>query len=95
MPMHGFGMKFAIILDAAGDFIARLEYFERSNSNRNPILFIMSNPFTRNETEPINGPAIGPGQTGYVPKLNDGVRYGYTITGFGHMTLVINLTGAQ
>ena len=42
------------------------------------------NPFTNVATEPVDGAAATPGQTGYVPIVDaGGVNIGYTITGFG------------
>ena len=41
------------------------------------------NPFTRCNTEPINGCAANPGETGYDPVCQDGVNVGYVITGVG------------
>ena len=56
---------------------------------------LMSNPFTRNDTEPGNGTASTSGQIGYLPFSANGIRVGYTITGFGNEALVITLAGGQ
>jgi prepilin-type N-terminal cleavage/methylation domain-containing protein len=56
---------------------------------------MLSNQFTNNDTEPINGAAALPGQIGYVPVINNGIREGYTITGFGCENVIITLTGGQ
>ena len=56
---------------------------------------LMSNPFTRNATEPVNGTASTSGQVGYLPLLVNGIRIGYTITGFGSEALVLTLAGGQ
>lgn len=44
---------------------------------------LLMNPFTRCNTEPINGCAANPGETGYDPVCQDGVNVGYVITGVG------------
>ena len=56
---------------------------------------LLSNPFTRNSTEPINGTAASSGQIGYLPYLLNGIRVGYTISGFGCEAMVITLAGGQ
>jgi hypothetical protein len=43
-------------------------------------------------TEPINGAAASPGQTGYVPIVQGGINTGYTITGFGAQVTLITLS---
>jgi len=44
----------------------------------------LTNPFTNVASEPVDGAAATPGQTGYVPIVDvGGVNIGYTITGFG------------
>ncbi|MBN2070387.1 MAG: prepilin-type N-terminal cleavage/methylation domain-containing protein [Candidatus Krumholzibacteriota bacterium] len=53
------------------------------------------NPFTSNDSEPINGVAAGSGQIGYLPNVNNGIRDGYTITGFGNDATVLTLKGGQ
>ncbi|MBN2184857.1 MAG: prepilin-type N-terminal cleavage/methylation domain-containing protein [Candidatus Krumholzibacteriota bacterium] len=56
---------------------------------------LMSNPFTRTATEPIDGTASTSGQIGYLPHTVSGIRVGYTITGFGYEALVITLAGGH
>lgn len=55
----------------------------------------VNNPFTNNNTEPVNGAAALPGQIGYTPIINNMLIDGYTITGFGRETIVIMLTEGQ
>ncbi len=55
----------------------------------------MSNPFTRVDTEPIDGTASTSGQVGYLPHLVGGIRVGYTITGYGNEALVITLAAGH
>jgi len=44
---------------------------------------LLVNPFTKAATEPVNGAAADPGETGYEPIVSDGVCVGYNITGVG------------
>jgi type IV pilus assembly protein PilA len=57
---------------------------------------LLENPFTKNATEPVNGAAATPGQTGYVvvPDGN-GVNSSYDITGFGQLVLVLTLNNGR
>lgn len=41
------------------------------------------NPYTHGLTEPVDGAAAAPGQTGYVVVVQTGANVGYWITGFG------------
>jgi len=43
----------------------------------------LENPYTHAMSEPIDGQAAAPGQTGYVVIVQAGANVGYTITGFG------------
>lgn len=44
----------------------------------------LPNPFTNANTEPVDGAAATPGQTGYEPVVDgNGAHIGYIITGFG------------
>jgi type IV pilus assembly protein PilA len=53
-----------------------------TDGDGNPDLLV--NPFTNVATEPGDGAAAAPGDTGYVPIVDvNGVNIGYTITGFG------------
>ncbi len=54
---------------------------------------LLTNPFTRVETEPVNGAAADPGETGYLPIVQNGVPAGYNITGVGKVagTVVLAL----
>ncbi len=56
---------------------------------------LMTNPFTKAATEPVDGAAATPGQTGYVVVAQNGVNVGYTITGFGKTANIITLTSGQ
>jgi prepilin-type N-terminal cleavage/methylation domain-containing protein len=55
---------------------------------------LLENPFTKVGTEPVNAAAANPGETGYVPVVQNGVNVGYTITGVGKVanTTIITLT---
>jgi type IV pilus assembly protein PilA len=55
----------------------------------------LANPFTKAATEPVDGAAANPGETGYVPIVQGGVNVGYTITGFGKTALVITLSSGS
>jgi prepilin-type N-terminal cleavage/methylation domain-containing protein len=44
---------------------------------------LLENPYLHAHTEPRNGPATGPGQSGYVVTVQGGVNVGYTISGYG------------
>ena len=55
-----------------------------------------TNPFTKVNTEPVNGTAANPGEIGYVPIVANGVGNGYTITGGGkEVNVIITMTGGQ
>jgi prepilin-type N-terminal cleavage/methylation domain-containing protein len=56
----------------------------------------LENPFTRLASEPVNGAAATPGQTGYlvIPDAN-GMNTGYTITGFGQQVQILTLQNGQ
>ena len=58
---------------------------------------LLTNPFTKTITEPIDGAAGTSGQTGYVPVVVAAVNIGYTITGCGKDAgvLVLTLTSGQ
>ena len=43
----------------------------------------LSNPYTQGLTEPVDGQAASPGQTGYVVVVIAGANAGYWITGYG------------
>jgi prepilin-type N-terminal cleavage/methylation domain-containing protein len=43
----------------------------------------LNNPFTNVQSEPGDGTAAGPGDTGYLPIVQGVVNVGYVITGFG------------
>lgn len=44
---------------------------------------LLENPYTTFSTEPCNGAAATPGQTGYVVCIANQTASGYTITGYG------------
>ena len=54
-------------------------------------------PFTNAATEPVDGAAANPGETGYVPIVQNGVNVGYTITGVGKEpgTVITTLRSGQ
>lgn len=58
---------------------------------------LLENPFTKAATEPVNGAAANPGETGYDPIVQDNVNVGYTITGVGKTanTTIITLSSGQ
>jgi len=58
---------------------------------------LLPNPFTKANTEPVNGAAANPGESGYVPIAQNGVNVGYTITGVGKEagTTIITLSSGQ
>jgi len=56
----------------------------------------LPNPFTRALTEPIDGAAAAPGQTGYEPIVDvNGTIIGYNITGYGKTNTVLRLSSGQ
>jgi len=57
----------------------------------------LTNPFTKNVDQPIDGAAGNPGETGYtaVDDDGDGVFDGYSINGWGKLAEVIVLTSGQ
>jgi prepilin-type N-terminal cleavage/methylation domain-containing protein len=56
----------------------------------------MQNPFTRAATEPVDGAAASPGQTGYEPVVDvTGSNVGYIITGYGRDDIVTRLSNGQ
>ena len=50
------------------------------------------NPWTGNQTEPVDGTATTPGETGYRPLVQNGVTVGYIIDGYGRDKIVIRLS---
>lgn len=56
----------------------------------------LPNPFTRALTEPVDGAAGNPGETGYQPVLDGtGSVVGYIITGFGRRAVVTRLSNGS
>ena len=56
----------------------------------------LSNPFTKALTEPVDGAAANPGETGYEPVVNgSGTNEGYIITGYGRNRIVTRLTSGS
>jgi prepilin-type N-terminal cleavage/methylation domain-containing protein len=56
----------------------------------------VANPFTHALTEPVDGAAINPGETGYEPVLDGaGTVIGYIISGYGRASTVIRLTNGS
>ena len=58
---------------------------------------LLENPFAKTVTEPVDGAAANPGETGYVPVVLNAVNIGYSITGVGKTagTTIITLTSGQ
>jgi prepilin-type N-terminal cleavage/methylation domain-containing protein len=58
---------------------------------------LLTNPFTKTVTEPVDAAAATAGQTGYLPVAVAGVNIGYSITGCGKVagTTIITLTSGQ
>lgn len=53
----------------------------------------LDNPFTNTATEPVDGAAAAPGETGYEPVVDGtGANIGYIITGYGKTAVVTRLT---
>ncbi len=52
---------------------------------------LLANPWTGANTEPVDGSAAVPGQTGYLPVIAAGVPVGYLIDGYGADAVVINV----
>jgi prepilin-type N-terminal cleavage/methylation domain-containing protein len=56
----------------------------------------LTNPFTNAATEPIDGSAGNPGETGYEPVTDaNGTVMGYIITGYGRGKTVTRLSNGQ
>jgi prepilin-type N-terminal cleavage/methylation domain-containing protein len=56
----------------------------------------LTNPFTQALTEPIDGSAGNPGETGYEPVTDaNGTVIGYVITGYGRGRTVTRLSNGQ
>jgi len=56
---------------------------------------LLSNPFTKGVTEPVDVTAASEGQTGYVPIVQALSNVGYTITGYGKAAVVITLSSGS
>ena len=55
----------------------------------------LENPFTKVADVPVDGTAANPGDTGYVPIIQNAVNVGYTITGFGKSAVVLTLSSGS
>jgi hypothetical protein len=56
----------------------------------------LPNPFTRANTEPVDGAAANPGETGYEPVLDgSGANVGYIITGMGKTETLVRMTNGS
>jgi prepilin-type N-terminal cleavage/methylation domain-containing protein len=56
----------------------------------------LNNPFTKAATEPVDGAAATPGQTGYQPVVDGtGSNVGYIITGYGRDRIVARLSNGN
>jgi prepilin-type N-terminal cleavage/methylation domain-containing protein len=62
-----------------------------------PTGLLLVNPFTKARTEPVNGAAANPGETGYACVQQNGVNVGYNITGVGKApnTTILALISGQ
>ena len=57
---------------------------------------LLTNPFTKAQTEPVFAAAATDGQTGYLPVVQNAVNVGYTINGVGKdANEIIVLTSGQ
>ncbi len=58
---------------------------------------LLENPFTKIASEPVDLAAAQPGETGYVPIVQNLVNVGYNITGCGKVagTTIITLSSGQ
>ena len=56
---------------------------------------LLPNPWSRLLTEPRDGAAANPGETGYQVVVQAGVNAGYAIDGFGRWVTVITLTNGS
>jgi prepilin-type N-terminal cleavage/methylation domain-containing protein len=56
---------------------------------------LIENPFTRLATEPVNGAAANPGETGYQVLMDAGMNVGYIITGFGRHGQILRLSNGN
>ncbi len=58
---------------------------------------LLTNPFTKVGTEPVDGTAANPGESAYAPIVQNGVNVGYTITGVGKTanTIILTLSSGQ
>lgn len=57
---------------------------------------LLQNPFTRANTEPVDGVAANPGEIGYAPVIVGAIALSYSITGAGiGGIVVITTTGGQ
>lgn len=52
----------------------------------------LENPYTKSQTEPVDGAASKPGETGYEPFIQNNFTVGYNITGYGEDTVIVKLT---
>ena len=56
----------------------------------------LDNPFTKAATEPVDGAAATPGETGYEPVVDGtGMNIGYIITGYGREAVITRLSNGQ
>jgi len=53
---------------------------------------LLTNPFAKTQTEPVDGAPVDPGSTGYEALIGTfGLPTGYTITGIGHDRVVLTV----
>jgi hypothetical protein len=53
---------------------------------------LLTNPYTLAATEPVNGVAVNPGETGYSPAHGGGIKASCIITGYGRYWPIISLS---
>ena len=63
--------------------------------NMLPGQVLLENPFTKAASEPRNVAAANPGETGYLPIVQNNVNVGYTINGWGKNAEILVLTSGQ
>ncbi len=58
---------------------------------------LLPNPFTKIADQPVDGAAANPGESGYLPIVQNAVNVGYTITGVGKTagTTILTLSSGQ
>ena len=84
-----------IVQAAADAFAAQNGIYPATVQQFQPFLpngQLLENPFTGLESDPVNGVAAIPGQTGYLPIPSATGAVGYTISGYGELGLIIQFS---